>query len=102
MIFVTGIVPNLFSTGLISPILKKGKPTDCCSSFRPITVSLVLCKVFELLVVDEIFSRCYTPENQFGFKKGVGREYAHHLIANLLLHASENDEVPFFCRAGRF
>ena len=39
MIFVTGIVPNLFSTGLISPILKKGKPADCCSSFRPITVS---------------------------------------------------------------
>jgi len=42
MIFVTGIAPNLFSTRLISPILKKGKPADCRSSFRPITVSPVL------------------------------------------------------------
>jgi len=42
------------------------------------------------------------PENQFRFKKGVGREHAHHLVANLLLHAVENDEVLFFCWAGRF
>ena len=56
----------------------------------------VLCKVFELLIIDEISDKYYTPDNQLGFKKGVGCNHAHHLIVNLLLHAHENNEVLYF------
>ena len=51
---------------------------------------------FELLITDEISLKYYTPDNQFGFKKGVGLDHAHHLISNLLLHAHENNEVLYF------
>ena len=54
MIFCCCIVPDLFSSEVITPVLKRGKPSDECSSFRPIMVSPVLCKVFELLIIDEI------------------------------------------------
>ena len=46
MIFYFEFVPYLFSTGIISLVNKKGKPTDQCCSFRPIIVSPVLCKIF--------------------------------------------------------
>jgi hypothetical protein len=96
MIFCCDIVPHLYSTAVITLVLKRGKPAGQYSSFRPITVSPVLCKVFELLAIDEVSDLCYTPDNQFGFKKEVGRNNAYHLIANLLLHAHENNEVFHF------
>ena len=60
MILCCGIVPDLFSTGVLMPVLKRGKPSDQCSSFKPITVSPVLCKVFELLITDGTSDKCYT------------------------------------------
>ena len=37
-----------------------------------------------------------TPDNQFRLKKGVDRDHAHHLIANLLLHSHENSDKLYF------
>ena len=98
MIFYCGIIPALLSTRVITPILKKGKPLDQYSSFRTITMSAVLSRIFESLIIDKISGKCYTSDSRFGFKKGVNRHHAHHLIANLLLHAHENKEV--LCFAG--
>jgi len=59
-------------------------------------VSPVLCKDFEFLIIDEKSEKCYTPYNPFDLKKGLGRNHTHHLIANLLLHAEENNKVLHF------
>ena len=63
----SGIVPDSFSVGLIPPILKNGKDLSECSSYRPITVSSVFAKVFELLLINNLRSFCYMPPLQFGF-----------------------------------
>lgn len=92
IIFNSGLVPDVFGTGVITPILKKGKNPSECVSYRPITVSPVLCKLMELLVIDHIAFQCSTPDNQFGFKKGVGREHVHYILANILIEADELNE----------
>jgi len=69
IIFFSGFLPDLFSAGIITLVIKKGKPADNCNSHRPINVSPMLCKINELLVIDDITIKCYTPMNQFGLKK---------------------------------
>ena len=39
----------------------------------------------EMLVIDDISSKFRTPDNQFGFKKGIGREHVHYILANMLI-----------------
>ena len=80
-------MPELFSTGIISPAIKKRKPSNQCSSIRPIILSPVLCKISELMIIDETTMKFYTPDNQPGFRKGVDRNQANNLITNLLVYS---------------
>ena len=51
-----------FTVGQITPIPKKGKKDfTACNLFQPITVSCTICKLFGLIVLDEIVSKCYIP-----------------------------------------
>ena len=54
MIFNCRVVPGVFSEGVITHVPKKGKYKSSCSSYRPLTVLPILCKLFELLVTDDI------------------------------------------------
>ena len=92
MIFTTGLVPSAFSTGSLRPVPKKGKSTSECASFRPITVAPTLCKIFELLVIDEIQEKCWTPPSQFGFQRGLGCGHAISALASVLIDADESKE----------
>ena len=56
MIFTVGVVPECLCVGVVTPVLKKGKPLSQCSSYRPITVSSVFSKIFELLIIDHTYS----------------------------------------------
>ena len=93
MIFSCGLVPDIFCTGVITPVIKKGKdPSECCS-YRPITVAPVFCKLMELLVIEEIKYVCSTPDSQFGFKRNISREHVHSLLSNVLLDADAKGET---------
>jgi exonuclease III len=92
-IFNCGLVPDVFCAGVVTPVVKKGKDKSKCSSYRPITVSSVMCKLLELIVIDEITEVCSTPENQFGFKNGYSREHVHRVIANVLVDVEEKDDI---------
>ena len=72
IIFVVGIVPDVFCRGQLTPILKKGKPANIWSSYHPITVSPVLCKLFEMLILPNVRNCCQMPNYQFGFAVGFG------------------------------
>ena len=91
MVFCSGVVPDSFCLGLISPILKKGKDPYVCSSYRPITVSSVFAKIFELLIINSLRSTCYTPPYQFGFQPKLGCFHALKCLCNLLIDADESD-----------
>ena len=62
-----GIVPDSFSTGILVPVLKKTNldPT-VANNYRPITVSVVLSKTFELYIIDECEGYQFSGY-QFGF-----------------------------------
>jgi hypothetical protein len=66
------VLPDNFFTGVITPILKMSKPSASCTSYRPITVSSVLSKIFELVSVDTIIHICKMPLFQFRFRLGLG------------------------------
>ena len=84
IIFVVGIVPDVFCRGKLTPILKKGKPANICSSYRPITVSPVLCKLFEMLIQLNVRNCCQIPNYQFGFTVSLGCADALFALAAIL------------------
>ena len=76
IIIVRGLVPNSFCIGVVTPILKPGKPPTQYSSYSPITVSTTLSKLFELVVRNEVKSKCTVPPHQFGFQTSLGCDHA--------------------------
>lgn len=92
IILTHGIVPDIFCLGVITPVLKKGKPAHEPSSYRPITVSSVFCKLFEKLIISDIKASCKVPPHQFGFQAGLGCAHALHVAANVLLDAHISKE----------
>lgn len=66
-------VPDSFERGTLIPIVKdKNGDVGSLNNYRPITISPVVSKVFELFLI-EGFSRYFdTDALQFGFKKNVG------------------------------
>ena len=47
------------------------------------------------MINDEIITKCYVPDNQFGLNKADGCNYSHYLIVNLLVNAVENGELLY-------
>ena len=92
MIFTQGVVPSSFCVGDLTPIPKKGKNEIKCSSFRPITVATSLCKLFELLFINELETEYYTPPRQFGFKRRTGCADALTAVVSVLLDADFSGE----------
>jgi hypothetical protein len=82
------IVPDLLTTGVIVPILKK--PTlnpNRPDNFRPITLSSIYSKLLEILVLPEDIAF----DSQFGFRQGRGTSFSCALL---------NDTAVLFNDAG--
>ena len=70
-IFDSGIPPASWKTAVILPIRKPGKPAHQVSSYRPIALTSVLCKVFERIILRRLIAwggqqRLFHPDH-FGF-----------------------------------
>ena len=48
------LVPDSFLSGIVTSAMNKGKEADECSSYRPITVSYLMSKLFEYAVLPAI------------------------------------------------
>jgi hypothetical protein len=88
-----GVVLDLFCLGSITPVQKKGKPATEPSSYRPITISSVFCKLFELLIIGGIRKCCKAPPLLFGFQSGRQCTHALHFVANVLLDAHVSSKL---------
>jgi len=71
---VTSTFPDAWKVARITPVPKTSGPTFSVSDMRPISILLVLSKVFERLVhhqvIDYIDSHFLLKENISGFRKG--------------------------------
>lgn len=80
--------PRSWKCAKVLPILKKGKSHDGPSSYRPISLTPSLSKIFEAVINDSIVSFCtdnnIIPDRQFGFKYQHSTVHAiHKLLSNL-------------------
>jgi len=73
MIINHSYVPNALVSGIIVPIVKD-KCGDCSSpdNYKPITLSPIISKIFESVLLAMFADKLLSNDLQFGFKKKIG------------------------------
>ena len=75
-LLMNGEFPLCWRSANISPIPKGTSPTQYPSEYRPISITPVLSKIYEKLIVRRLSKFIDTkeilPPSQFGFRKGLG------------------------------
>ncbi|MES9903311.1 MAG: reverse transcriptase family protein [Sedimenticola sp.] len=92
-ILSNGEVPYVFKSGIITPIHKKGKDAAYVENYRGITITSVLSKVFEVLLLKKMtMLNDDQSELQFGFTKGLSPSMASLLLSESVIDAKNNQE----------
>ena len=82
-----GSFPVCWRTANITALPKFSTPSQTPSKYRPISITPILSKIFERLLVKRLFSFVnrlnILPSTQFGFRKGLG-------TCDALLHLTHN------------
>ena len=84
----TSIIPSIWKTGKIIPLLKPGKPIDEGKSYRPISLLCPAAKILEKLILPEVSAAVKLQDHQHGFRKHHStttalQEVNHHIASNL-------------------
>ena len=70
---IDGKIPSKWKTAEVRPIFKKGKKSSP-GNYRPVSLTTVVCKIFETLVRDALYNHLIhnnlLSDKQFGFCKG--------------------------------
>jgi len=92
MLAVNGMVPRDFGKGIIIPLIKNsdGDKTSC-GNYRGITISAVLSKVFELVLMRDMWTYLQSDKLQFGFKKSSSCAHAVFALRSV---------IDCYCKAG--
>ena len=92
MIIMHGTVPLDFGKGIIIPLIKNvdGDKTSC-DNYRGITLSPVLSKVFELVLMNDLQCYLQSDELQFGFKRNSSCAHAIFALRSV---------VDYYCKSG--
>ena len=56
-----GCLPKEWKHAVIIPIVKPGKQADSPSSYRPIALTSVLCKIMERMITDRLVDKLENP-----------------------------------------
>ena len=65
----TAIIPPMWKTGRIVPLLKPHKPADVGKSYRPVSLLSPLAKALESLLLPKILASITFADHQHGFRK---------------------------------
>ena len=69
-----GCLPKEWKHAVIIPIVKPGKQADSPSSYRPIALTSVLCKIMERMITDRLVDKLekggFFVTHQSGFRQG--------------------------------
>ena len=87
-ILTTKTVPKEFKSGIINPIHKKGKDPRHFENYRGITISSVLGKLFETVILNRLHQlNADQSQLQYGFTKGLSPSIASLLLSEAVLDA---------------
>ena len=94
-----GILPNQWKQANVKALFKKGKRTQC-SNYRPVSLTSIVCKLFESIIRDRIVY--FLEENQLISSHQHGFRSGHSCTTQLLeLMEDFTDfyemEIPFDC-----
>ncbi|GBP49153.1 RNA-directed DNA polymerase from mobile element jockey [Eumeta japonica] len=97
---ITSHVPTLWKTSQIVMIHKPGKPPNEASSYRPISLTPVLSKLWERIVLERL-SPCLEinyviPDHQYGFRKHHSTIEQVHRVYSTIRQCLEQKE---YCSA---
>jgi len=87
LMLLLSFIPAVFRYNYIVPIPKPKEYHSIsltCNDFRAIAISPIISKVFENCIIDRFGSFFTTSDNQFGFKKGLGCNYAIRAVRNIV------------------
>ena len=74
----SGSTPKVWKNAIITPILKKGKPSDDLGSYRPISITSCMGKLMERMINSRLYWWLETSkslsDNQAGFRSGFRTE----------------------------
>ena len=87
-------IPECMKDGILSPIYKKGKPNHDRNSYRGITISAILSKLLERLILQHSEDKVNKKQNdmQFGFTKGCSPNLASLVLSEAIVEQSEKKE----------
>ena len=90
-IIASGKLPASFKQGIITPVLKNGKPAKQPNSYRRITITSIVGKIIEKHLLQNIRSKLDPVQccSQFGFTKGNSPTCAALIITELMAEAND-------------
>ena len=93
-----GYVPNSFGVGVIVPLVKdKTGNINNVDNYRGITLSQVISKLFEMVVLDMCDDALQTDSLQFGFKNKIGTADAIFTVKSTIKYfIDRGSSVCFF------
>jgi len=100
MILMHGFVPDHFGLGVTVPVVKdKLGDVTAASIYRPITLSPVICKIFEYCIVQQYEHLLSSDTLQFGFKKNRSSSHAIFVLTQTVDYFVRNGimVVMFLC-----
>ena len=84
-------IPAVFKTGIITPVLKKGKYSKILENYRGITVRAIFGKLFEYTLLDKLeFAQ---SELQFDFTEGLSPAMADLLVSEAKAESQDNKRI---------
>ena len=89
----TETVPEVFKSGIITPVHKKGKDPGKMDNYRGITVSSILGKLFETVILNRLEELNKDQSQlQFGFTKGLSPTMASLILSEGILDSIQKGE----------
>lgn len=74
LLWERGTLPDSFTRAYVCPILKRGKPANKLGSYRPISLTSAVGKLFEMMVLARLewlaAEQSWNPEQQIGYRRG--------------------------------
>lgn len=93
LVLALGVVPRCWRHALVTPLLKPHKPANRFDSYRPVAITLLICRTFERVFQRRVGPAISLSEEQFGFRPGRSATDALAYLAQ-----SIHDASMFHCK----
>lgn len=98
LVIVHGHLPDPFMNTVIIPIVKdKRALLSSADNYRPIAMTCIISKVFELMILNRYRDLLCTTPNQFGFKSKHGTELCIFVLKELIDFYVSNNSPFYMC-----